>query len=390
MLKERIVELYNSGVKLNDIAKILNINRPCINENILKVFPDRFPKCKICNKSIMSVNQSHLKVHNIKIEDYFVMFPEEKKNQGDPAWNRGLNKENSEFVKKNANALSEFLNKPEQVKKRSEQNKKMWQDGVFKTDVELCLENNKKWVKKVKEASVDERRILLANFVKSGNNKQKEIRNENKLNLDFHKKKYTWSKNVCKKNCIQCGLEYISTLNKAKHFCSNMCYLNYIETHEYDEFIKHWINKHPNWTRKKKYFSEKYNTEYTIDSSYELDFIKWCEINGIKSLVKYRPIIKYVFNNKIKKYYPDFLINDDFIVEIKANSIRPYHLESEKRRLHAGLNQSYKFKLISDKELYVNVRKNRNINEILKSIVFSDKDFIGGIWEKEIGFDNDY
>lgn len=75
-----------------------------------------------------------------------------------------------------------------------------------------------------------------------------------------------------------------------------------------------------------EYFSEKFNTTFKYRSSYELHFIKLCEITPKIVQLEYESIyINYVFNGKDKLYFPDFIItfssDTRVIVEVKPRKL---------------------------------------------------------------------
>jgi hypothetical protein len=64
-----------------------------------------------------------------------------------------------------------------------------------------------------------------------------------------------------------------------------------------------------------------YNQIY-YDSALELSFILWCEYNNINIQRYSEEPIEYMDENKnIRKYYPDFIININDIVEIKGSGL---------------------------------------------------------------------
>lgn len=54
------------------------------------------------------------------------------------------------------------------------------------------------------------------------------------------------------------------------------------------------------------------------DSSWELAFVAYCVDHGIK-IERYKGFRKYIFNGVEYRYNPDFVINDDTIIEIKGH-----------------------------------------------------------------------
>jgi hypothetical protein len=64
-----------------------------------------------------------------------------------------------------------------------------------------------------------------------------------------------------------------------------------------------------------------YNQIY-YDSALELSFILWCEKNNINIQRYSKEPIEYIDENgDIRKYYPDFIINTNEIVEIKGSGL---------------------------------------------------------------------
>lgn len=417
MLKNDIIRLFKSGKNVREISQILHITKPYIGEVVCKSDLD-LPTCKICGKKILAINTSHLKKHNYSVARYIGEFPDEKKLVKNLAWNKGLTEKTSQSVANYVAATRQRMNTNEEREKRSQQNKKMWDDNKFKTDIEICKKANKAWVQKVKFASFEDRQKLLANFTKAGNNAQQKIRNNHKLDIEFYKKKYPCGINLRINICIECGGDYVlgGSRAHAKNFCSVECCKKFIKnTPNYYYYTQHnllnrikmvkcrrcdfhfisvdskwskkfcskecyvkWLEIHPHFCIKRHYFSEKFNEGYYYDSNYELDFIKWCEYNDkIISLGRNKPIIHYI-DIKDRRYYPDFLINLNEIVEIKANVINIYeHKDREILKIKAGLAYNLNYKLITNNELYI--KKSIN-NELLDNLIFTNSNFVGGDW----------
>jgi len=90
-------------------------------------------------------------------------------------------------------------------------------------------------------------------------------------------------------------------------------------------------------------------------SSYELDFLLLCENNSQVRSIQYNlPGINYIFENEDHWYFPDFIINNKYMVEIKAN----YQLKENKTiaKIDAGKvfckNNNLNFVVITETELY--------------------------------------
>jgi hypothetical protein len=76
--------------------------------------------------------------------------------------------------------------------------------------------------------------------------------------------------------------------------------------------------KFTNKTFKINYTVNIKNNKIRYQSKLELNFIKWCNENNI--LITNGPIIEYIINNKNKKYYLDFELNElNILLEMKDN-----------------------------------------------------------------------
>lgn len=84
------------------------------------------------------------------------------------------------------------------------------------------------------------------------------------------------------------------------------------------------------------FHSDKFNVDVFYRSSYEKYFLEFCEnSNIIKKIEFHLNGIKYIFKNQSHWYFPDFLINDIYLVEIKAK----YQLKQEQTqaKFQAGI-----------------------------------------------------
>lgn len=419
MLKEEIIRLYNSGVNTASISKSLVTSRFIIFKTILNSDID-LPTCKICNKRVISITNSHTMLHGVTLREYIDKYPEDRSKIKSLAWNKGQNKENNTSIAKYAATSSKRHSTKKAKRKMSLKSKQWWKDGVAKPCKEAYLKANAAWVNKIKNVNANDRSKLLRKFANAGNTAQSVIRNNNKNNLDFFKKKYPWAISAKLVNCLNCNSEFISTLNRSKNFCNPECYFDFLNSNNNpnyfiannlknrmkyvkcqnckSEFIsvcskwskkfcsnecrKSWIAKHPHYSIKGKYYSNKFNTEYYCDSTYELDFIKWCEYSdNVISLDKNFPIL--IYDNK-KRYFPDFFINDSIIIEIKTDHLKFYNdLDKEMTKVKRGLAEN-NYKLITNKELYINYKKGCINNELINDIVFNKKYFINETWENYV------
>jgi len=96
------------------------------------------------------------------------------------------------------------------------------------------------------------------------------------------------------------------------------------------------------------YFSIKFDRDFYYRSSYELRFIKYCENNDfILSLSSCDFSIPYKASDGYNKnYIPDFLVNDDFLIEIKPRKMLEIELNKLKLEAAADYCNSKKLKLI--------------------------------------------
>jgi hypothetical protein len=68
---------------------------------------------------------------------------------------------------------------------------------------------------------------------------------------------------------------------------------------------------------------------YWCDSSWELAYVIWCLEHNIK-LQRNKEAFEYVYNNQIRKYYPDFILEDGTYVEIKG-----YYTKQTEEKINA-------------------------------------------------------
>lgn len=94
-----------------------------------------------------------------------------------------------------------------------------------------------------------------------------------------------------------------------------------------------------------------YNEELYAQGSYELDFLKFCDENGIIDLISNGPSIKYELNGKSHMYHSDFLIEKhNLIIEIKSRYTYNYDLNKNlAKEIYSKLN-GYNFIFLIDKD----------------------------------------
>jgi hypothetical protein len=116
------------------------------------------------------------------------------------------------------------------------------------------------------------------------------------------------------------------------------------------------INDNHGW----KNFHLKYKeTELTYQSTYEYDFLEFCEKNSVLCLVERSPSFQYL--NKKSYHFPDYIFSDRYIIEIKSNWV--LNLQGGMSIIQEKINSigaKYKYILILDKDY-------REFENIMKS-----------------------
>lgn len=118
------------------------------------------------------------------------------------------------------------------------------------------------------------------------------------------------------KICEYCGKEFTNLDNNSNQYCSNECMIKG-RSKKLSESAKR--NKfgglNPNTTH--KHYKRGYYNNIWCDSSWELGFVVYCLEHNI-SIKRNTSYKEYSFENKIYKFYPDFIINNNELVEIKG------------------------------------------------------------------------
>jgi len=103
------------------------------------------------------------------------------------------------------------------------------------------------------------------------------------------------------------------------------------------------------------YMAKRYKDLY-FRGSYELDFIKYCELNNINIING--PTIEYSFNNKKKYYFSDFILPKyNLVCEIKSTYYYNKNLEINLLKKDATLKTGYNFIFILDKNYNTFIKK---------------------------------
>jgi hypothetical protein len=101
----------------------------------------------------------------------------------------------------------------------------------------------------------------------------------------------------------------------------------------------------------KSSFSTKFNESIGLyyQGTYELDFIEFCVDKNIK--IKKGIVIDYVMNNKNRKYYSDFFIEEcNLICEIKSSYTYNVDYEENLLKMKGSIDSGYNFLFIIDKD----------------------------------------
>ncbi len=285
--------------------------------------------CKLCNKDINEKFYLHLNsIHKMRKSEYLKLFPEqidEYKSQVPTAWNKGETKETNPSIASGAAKLKQYCNKESVKKIQSERMKKKYEKGDIldsETRSRVVAAANSGWVKKLKEASFEERKKMLSSFTSSGNDTQIKMR-EKRTPEDyqrlypFAKGKASWAK------CDFCCKEIIIWMGgkprPKRRFCSKNCSIEYRKIH-------------PNYVFSEsgsRFYSVKMDTEFFLRSRLELWFAEQLDSSqSVKCWAANILCIKYDFEGKVCRYYPDFFINNKFIVELKSGYF--HSLQKEK------------------------------------------------------------
>lgn len=288
--------------------------------------------CKLCNKEINSRFYVHINSnHHSNLKKYFEEFPEQGQEYRDSkpkaAWNKGLTASTSESVARYAQKIKEHTNKEEVRKQRSDLMKRRYEQGDIlspKQRQEVVKHGSDGWVAKVKNASADERKIMLKNFTSAGNDAQK-IKRPSLTPEDYQrlykqsKGTFVWSK------CSKCNKDIVICIGDRKNprpkhnFCSKECKI-------------HYRLDNPNTSigfLRLEHHSPKLQRTVILMSKLELFMATILDESPHVHIWQVCPFyIHYDFDNKTRKYYPDFLINDNLVLEVKSDYV--FQLQQDK------------------------------------------------------------
>jgi hypothetical protein len=114
--------------------------------------------------------------------------------------------------------------------------------------------------------------------------------------------------------------------------------------------VKETQAKNNKWTS----ITEKYkSTDLCFQSSYEYDFLEFCENCDVLHLIKKSPTFKYF--NKESYHFPDYIYNDSIVIEIKSKwilDIQGGDKVIQEKIKSVESTGKYKYMLILDKDYY--------------------------------------
>ncbi len=288
-------------------------------------------QCRICKKEIHEKFGGHLNTHHkTNLTEYFEKNPDQKEEyekMKKPHWAKGLTKETDPRVALIAMKQKEYCNDPEIKQERSERLKNLYEERgdilTPKQRAKAVKSGNDGWIKKLDSMTPEEIKSKLKSFTDAGNEAQRrlrETRNPSTMTSEEWMKKYPFGLGVAvKETCENCGEIYFrwegGKPRPIKKLCSEKCK---------KEFRKKNPNiSHRQWYKKIMYQSSKCEYEFYLDSNLELALaIHFDKIDEIKKWIHCPMAIPYVWNNKNRNYYPDFLINDKHLVEVKSSYIK--------------------------------------------------------------------
>lgn len=279
--------------------------------------------CRICNKMPSEKFYKHLNsCHRIKLQDYFSDHPDQKidyeKERREP-WNKGLTEKDHPSIARYAQASRDYCNQKEIRQKLSDRMKQRYAKGDIldkETRRIVVKKGSDAWVKKIKDSSLEEKKVILAAFTSAGNKAQAEKRSS--LTPEDYEHLYPWAKGkAAYHDCDFCKNQIIAWFGgkprPKKRFCNKECFNNYLQ-------------KHPNYsishTYRHIFHSEKMQTEYYLQSQLEYFLaVVLEESSQIKSWCTTPFVIPYLFDNKNRKYYLNFLVNGVDLVEVKSKYV---------------------------------------------------------------------
>lgn len=293
--------------------------------------------CKLCNVEVSKKFYRHLNSsHKMKKKDYLTLFPEqidEYKNQVPALWNKGKTKHSDERVARYAQKIAQHTSQDHIREERSRRMKRLYENGDILSPekrAEVVKKGSQAWVKRVKSASFEERRLLLKNFTDAGNKKIQEIK-DSRTPEDYMRIFPTAKGKAQYGNCAECGKHMIIWVGgrprPKQRFCNKLCQTEY-------------QIKHPFYTMShigQSFFSSKMKCEFFLRSNLELWFAENLEAHDLVTEYGVAPVaIPYVYNGKQRLYYPDFMVNSRHLIELKSGYVFSLHADQNQVKFLAA------------------------------------------------------
>lgn len=162
--------------------------------------------------------------------------------------------------------------------------------------------------RKISESAKKSEKVKLANKLIA-------LKNKKRIESKVLYEKIKWRKN--KKSIYQFKKE---SIKKEKNIYSTLCKNCNKEIQSYKRNIKYhkecWLKCSGGYRKGSSRGKHGWYKGYWCDSSYELAWIIWALDNKI-NFTRNTNAFDYVYQNKVHKYYPDFIIDNEYYLEIK-------------------------------------------------------------------------
>lgn len=130
----------------------------------------------------------------------------------------------------------------------------------------------------------------------------------------FVKNRYGERRNRVKWICPFCGKELTIRDNQKRSYCNNNTLCQELFHSQHQKQLIASGKRINNWGGRCKKI---YYNGMKLDGSFELEFVKWCERNNI-SFQRNSQKFEYMFEGKLRYYFPDFKLNESTYIECKG------------------------------------------------------------------------
>lgn len=298
-------------------------------------------ECRICQKVPVDKFYRHLNsCHKKKLGEYFFQFPdqrEEYSQEKGQVWNKGQTKESHPSVAKYAQSVKEWACQDEVRRQQSERMRDRYSGGDIldkATRQRVVRAGSQGWVNRLQSSTLEETRQLLSNFTTAGNLAQAEKRSD--LTPSDYERLYPWAKGkAAYHHCESCDKQMIVWFGgkprPKKRFCGRPCF---------DEYMR----RHPHYLlsciKGQYFYSAKMGAEFYLHS--RLEFWAATLMEGSAKVASWCTppfVIPYLFEDRKRKYYPDFLINGKHVIEVKSSYV--YSMTPDKTRTKLQAAEEY-------------------------------------------------